>query len=491
MTHVANRSGRGWAGWIALLAALLPFAGCGLPGSSFLRLEPPPAWEREVPPPTEGPVVPEGALHRAGLANGITLIVLEDHRLPRLALGLELRRGAGSVPRERAGVGPLATEVMQRGAGERDALALARAVEEVGASLSVDVDWDSTGIRLAGLSRDQDLLFEILEDVALRARFDPKEIEKARAEQQAGLLAAQDDPATVVRWKTLDVLYDGHRYGLPLMGEASTVAGLDAAEVQAYWNDRFVPRNTIFWAVGDLDPERVLAEVRRRFGRLPDAPVPPTTPAPPERSPESRQVVVVDDPDLVQARIVVAHEGIARTDPDRLAAALMNDALGGSGFSSRLMKSVRADAGLTYGVGSGFSLRSQPGPFFMSTFTRVEETRRVVDLLLEEMRAIQGDRPVDEAELIRFIRYNVGGFGLSLETSEAVLRSLVDLEVHGLPEDSLDTYRARIRAIGVDEVAEAAQTKLHPERAAIVVLGPADQLVPQLEDLGPITVVEP
>jgi len=494
MIRVATRPGRGWTGWMmgcSAMVAVSLLSGCGLAGSSLLGLDPPPAWEREVPPPTEGAVVPEGALHRAQLANGITLIVLEDHRLPRLALGLELRRGAGSVPREQAGVGRLAAEVMQRGAGDRDALELARAVEEVGASLSVDVDWDSTGISLAGLSQDRDLLFEILEDVALRARFDPQEIEKARAEQQAALQASQDEPATVVQWKTLDVLYDGHRYGLPLMGAASTLAGLDPIEVQAYWRDRFVPRNTIFWAVGDLDPEAVVAEARRRFGGLPDAPVPPGTPPPPERTPQTRQVVVVDDPDLVQARIVFAHEGIARTNPDRLAVALMNDALGGSGFSSRLMQSVRADAGLTYGVGSGFSLRSQPGPFFVSTFTRVEEVRRVVDLLLEEMRAIQGDRPLDEAELTRFIRYNVGGFGLSLETSEAVLGSLVDLDVHGLPEDSLDTYRAHIRAIGVDEVAEAARTRLHPERAAIIVLGPADQLVPQLEGLGPISVVEP
>jgi len=490
MIRMADRPGRERIAGIAIFTVAL-LSGCGLSGSSFLRPEPPPAWEREMPPPAEGPVVPEEALHRAQLANGITLIVLEDHRLPRLSLGLELRRGAGSVPRAQAGIGHLAAEVMQRGAGDRDALALARAVEEVGASLSVDVDWDSTGVGLAGLSQDRDLLFEILEDVALRAHFDPQEIEKARAEQQAALLAAQDDPATVVQWKTLEVLYDRHRYGLPLMGEASTVAALDPAEVRSYWSERFVPRNTIFWAVGDLDPEAVVAEARRRFGRLPDRPLPPGTIPPPARTPASRRVVVVDDPDLVQARIVVAHEGIARTDPDRLAAALMNDALGGSGFSSRLMQRVRSDAGLTYGVGSGFSLRTQPGPFFVSTFTRVEETRRVVDLLLAEMRAIQDDRPIDEDELIRFIRYNVGGFGLSLETSEAVLSSLVDLDVHGLPEDSLDTYRARIRGIGLEEVAEAARTRLHPERAAIVVLGPADRLVPQLEGLGPVIVVEP
>lgn len=478
---------------LVLSVSVLALSGCGGigVGSSWPMGGPPPAWEQALPPVAEGPVVPEGALHRAELANGLTLIVLEDHRLPRVSLGLELRSGAGSVSPEQAGVAELAAEVMQRGAGDRDALELARIVEEAGASLSVSVGWDTTGVGLAGLSEDRDLLFSILEDVALRPRFDPKEVEKARAEQLAGLVAAQDDPATIVQWEAIRALYHGHRYGLPQAGSEQSVSGLDVDAARAYWTDRFVPRNTIFWAVGDLDASEVISEARRRFGDLPDRPRPARTPAPPERTPETRRIVVVTKPDLVQARIMIAHEGIARTNPDRLAASLMNDALGGSGFSSRLMQSVRSDAGLTYGVSSGFSMRREPGPFFVSTFTRVGEVRRVVDLVLEEMQAIRGERPIGEEELQEFIRYNVGRFALSLETSEAVLASLVDLEVYGLPEDALDTYRARIQALTVEDVAEAARERLHPGRAAIVVLGPAGPLLGQLEDLGPTTVVEP
>lgn len=87
--------------------------------------------------------------------------------------------------------------------------------------------------------------------------------------------------------------------------------------------------------------------------------------------------------------------------------------------------------------------------------------------------------------------YNVGQFGLGLETSEAVLASLVELDVHGLPEDSLDSYRARLRAVTGEEVRAAARELLHPERAAIVVLGPAEALVPQLSGLGTVEVVSP
>jgi zinc protease len=452
---------------------------------------PKPAWELPPPPPAEGPIGATGDVERVTLANGLTLMVLEDRRLPSLAVGLTLRQGAGSVDPAFAGSAQIATEVMQRGAGDRDALALAQVVEDAGASLSVSAGWDSTNLSVSGLSEDESLLLEILEDVALRPRFDRVEFDKAMAEQQAGLVAAQDDPATLAAWNAMRALYDGHRYGLPTVGSTESLARIDVDAARAYWTSRFVPRNTIFWAVGDLSVDEMVEQATRRFGSLEDTPPPPDTPAVPERTPETRRIVVVDKPDLVQARIIFAHEGIRRTEPDRISIDLMNDALGGSGFSSRLMQSVRSEAGLTYGVWSGFSLRRQPGPFSISTFTRVAEVRTVVDLLLLEIRAIQGDRPVDESELAKFISYNVGRFGLSLETSTAVLGALIDLEVFDLPEDSLDTYRRRVREVTLGAVVAAARERLHPDRAAIVVLGPAAELVPQLEDLGEVEIWQP
>lgn len=472
---------------VALLAAPLVLAGCAsLP--SALGGDPPPTWEQPPPPPSEGPIVEAGALHRATLDNGLTILILEDRRLPRVALGLELLRGAGSVAPEKAGIAAITSEVLQRGAGDRDGLALAKVVEDAGASLSVDAGWDTTGISLAGLSEDRDLLMEILGDVALRPRFDEAEFAKALAEHRAGLVAAQDDPATLIRWNAIRVLYEGHRYGLPSAGSEETVAGLGVADARAYWNDRLVPSNAIFWAVGDVDADALVPEVEALFGGLEDRPAPANTPPTPERVPEARRIVVVDKPELGQARIIVAHEGIARTEPERIPLDLMNDALGGSGFSSRLMKKVRSDEGLTYGIGSGFSLRSVPGPFSISTFTRKDQVRRVIDLVLEEMSAIRDSRPVSAEELAKFVSYNVGRFGLSLETSQSVLGSLVDLEVHGLPDDSLDTYRERLRAVDLETVHTVTRKRLDPERAAIVVLGPAADIVPQLDSLGEVEI---
>jgi zinc protease len=154
------------------------------------------------------------------------------------------------------------------------------------------------------------------------------------------------------------------------------------------------------------------------------------------------------------------------------------------------MKGVRADQGLTYSVYSYFAMRRHPGPFAVSTFTRVPEVRRVVDLLLSELSQMRS-APPSSAEVANAQSQTVGRFALGLETSSAVIGALVDLDVHGLPEDSLDTFRGRVRALTAEDTARAARDRLHPDRAAIVVVGPADAIVPQVEDLGAVEVVQP
>ena len=450
----------------------------------------PPVWERPAPPVIDAPVVQPGALHRAELENGLRILVLEDHRLPRVSFTLTLRHGEASLPAEQAGLASLTAELLKRGAGARDALALASATDELGASLGAGADWDSIGVGVTGLSRDEDTLLAILADVVLRPRFDPREALRARSERLAALEGAKDDPATLLSWYAARALYPEHRFGAPSDGTPESVARFDARVARDLHRRFFVANDAVLAVVGDVETQDVLARVRGAFGTWPRGPVVADGESPAVQAPPARRVIVVDQPDLVQARVMIAHEGIARSDPDRVAAGLLNSVVGGSGFSSRLMARVRSDAGLTYNVGSGFSLRRAPGPFVISTFTRVPEVRRVIDLLLGELERARSEPP-SESELASARTLAVGEFALGLETSGAVMSSLVDLDVYGLPEDSLDSYRGRVRATTADQTAALAQRLFHPERTLIVLVGPAAGLTPQLEGLGPMEVIEP
>ena len=470
------------------MRAAAALVGAALTGCAWLRT--PPAWELPPPPVREGPVVDPARLHRSRLGNGLEILILEDTRLPRVELSLTLRRGAGSVPLDQAGLAGFGAELLERGAGQRDALALAEAVDALGASLAAGADWDSTSVSLRGLSRDLDTLLGLLADVVLRPRFEAAEAKRVRSELLAALEAARDDPATLARWNLASLLYPGHVYGAPLEGTPESVARLDAAAARAFHARVFIASDAIFSASGDVDPARLERRVQDLFGAWRAGDAPPEDPAPPGPAPPGRRVRVVDVPDRGQAWIVLGHDGLARTDPERTAAILMNGALGGGAFLSRLMTRVRAEEGLTYSVSSNFALRRRPGPFVVSTFTRVPEARRVVDLLLAELGRMQSEPPGPE-EFRRVQTLEAGRFALALETSAAVAGSLVELSVAGLPEDSLDTFRSRVRALRPEDVAEAARRRLHPERAAIVVVGPAQSLAPQLEGLGPVEVVSP
>ena len=457
------------------LALMLAVATACAPGSR-------PAWEQPPPPTRDVPVVQAERLHRSDLSNGLRVLVLEDHRLPLVVLRLTVRRGSAMVDPSRAGLVAFTGELMRRGAGDRDALELAQTVDRLGARFSVSSAWDTISVGISGLSGDLEALVEILADVVLRPRFEATEARKARAEMLASLEGAKDEPSTLASWNLARVLYPEHRYGLPRNGTPESVEKLDQHAARRFHGEVFLPNAAVLSASGDIAVEDFLARVGAIFGAWTPGPLPDAGPPAPDRTPEARRIVVVDRPDLVQAHILIGHEGIARTDPDRIAARLMNSVVGGSGFSSRLVATLRAEGGLTYSAGSGFSLRRTRGPVFLSTFTRVSETRE-----LERARS----EPPNEIELRDARALAVGSFSLGLETSAAVMGALVDLDVYGLPEDSLDTYRSRVRATRVEDTTRMAQTLLHPGRAAIVVVGPAESLVPQLEDLGPVEVVTP
>jgi zinc protease len=429
-------------------------------------------------------------LHRAELANGLKLIVFEDTRLPQLALGVAVRRGVALEGAGEAGLATFTAELMGRGAGARNALELAQVVDDLGASLSTSAGWDSMGAGVSGLSRDADTLFGVLADVVRRPRFDADEAEKVRREQLASLEGQKDNPGALARNAMARTLYPGHRFGLPDDGAPEAVRRFRAADARAFHARAMQAGDAILYATGDLRFEDVRAKVEAAFGDWPRGAPAPLPPPPPHPAPPARQVVVVDRPDLAQAQILIGHDGIARTDPDRLPALLMDDILGGAGFSSRLMSRIRSEAGLTYAVYSYFDMRRDPGPFLVSTSTRVPEARRTIDLVLAELERARSEGFTAE-ELDAVQRLAAGSFVLGLETSIAVTEALLDLEIYGLPPDSLDTFRARVAQVTLADAARVAREHLHPERTAIVVVGPAAVLAPALEGLGPVSVEQP
>ncbi len=446
------------------------------------------AWELPPAVAVERPIVDPARLQRATLANGLQVVVLEDRRLPKLSAGFVALRGAAIESPEEVGIAVFTAALMERGAGERDALALAVAVEDLGAELDVSADWDTLRASVSGLSRDAEPLFSVLADVVRRPRFEATDAKRAVAEQRAALAQANDDPAALAARHFTRALYGAHRLGTPAAGEDATVARFGPEDARAFHARVITPTGAILWAVGDVDASAFLAQAESAFGDLRGAAVAPLPAAPP--APAKRRVVLVDRPEAGQAQIAIGHEGIARTDERRLEVQLLNAAFGASGFSSRLMARIRATEGLTYGIGSQFAQYRVPGPFVISTFTRVPEVGKLLASTFEELERVRSEPPAGD-ELAHTRELRIGGFPLALETTEAVMSALLDLDVYGLPRDTLDTYRGRMRAISAEQIAAAARALIHPERATIVVVGPAAALREPLAKYGEVEVLLP
>lgn len=210
---------------------------------------------------------------------------------------------------------------------------------------------------------------------------------------------------------------------------------------------------------------------------------------PPDIHPEplpGPRVVVVDRPGAAQTELRLGHASVPRAHPDVSALTFLNVLLGGK-FTSRINLNLRERHGFTYGAASRFSGRLGPGPFVVSAAVATESTGAAVREVLSELRRIR-DEPVTREEMDETRSYILGVFPYTVQGIGDVARRLADLAVYGLPDDYYDRYLRAIAMLSREALLEVARRHLDPDRLAIVAVGPADRLRPQLEDLGEVAV---
>jgi zinc protease len=280
------------------------------------------------------------------------------------------------------------------------------------------------------------------------------------------------------------VIYEGTPYGNPLIGTEESVAALDREALVDFYRRCYTVRGSALIAVGDLDPEEILGAAEAAFGGAShEAPAAPAIRAVPL---EGISVHVVDRPGASQTELRLGHAGVARRDPDFIPLLVLNTILGGK-FTSRINMNLRERHGYTYGASSRFTARLQAGPFTVDAAVSTESAGAAAREVLAELRRIR-EEPVEPWEMEETRSYILGVFPYTFQTINDLAKRLENLAVHRLPDDYYTRYLERLSAMQREELLEVARRHLHPENIAIVAVGPADQLVPQLEELGPVTV---
>lgn len=420
-------------------------------------------------------------VERRTLDNGLQLLVAENHNAPLVAVRTLVRSGADHDVAELAGLASLAGELLDEGAGDRDAIRLAEDLGRLGASLGSGADWDASYVSIDSLSRNFDEAFAIFADVNRRPAFPQSSLDRVRGERLMELIQQRDEPASIAAKRFSHLIYGKGTYGNTVIGNPESIARITLDDVRRYYAAHYVPNNSAIVIAGDVHASHAFDAVSRLFADWQRADVPPR----PEITPasfESSRIYLIDRPTAVQSEIRVGHLGIARSTADYFAISVMNALLGGV-FNSRINLNLRERHGYTYGARSLFAFRRQAGPFVVSAPVRNEVTRESVSEVLGELRRIRsGD--VEERELSDTKNYLMGVFPATVQSSSDIAGRLLDMELYDLPHDYFDRYRENIDAVSKEDVERVARKYVDPDRAVIVIVGNAKQIREPLGALG-------
>ena len=418
---------------------------------------------------------------RRTLENGLRLLVAENHNAPLVSMRTLVHSGADYDTPELAGLASLTSELLDEGAGSRDAVRLAEDLGLLGASLGSGADWDASYVSVDSLSRTFDEALAIFADVNRQPMLPESSLDRVRSERLMELLQQKDDPGAIAGKRFSRLIYGRGTYGNTVIGNPESVAHIKVDDVRRYYATHFVPNNGSIVVAGDVDAEKALDGLARFFSEWPAVEVPPRPKISPNAN-EASRIYLIDRPTAVQSEIRVGHIGIARSTEDYFALSVMNALLGGV-FNSRINLNLREKHGYTYGARSVFAFRRQAGPFVVSAPVRNEVTRESVTEVLSELRRIRtGD--VEERELEDTKNYIMGSFPSTVQSSSDISGRILDMELNDLPQDYFDRYRENIGAVSKEAVEHVAQKYIDPDRVIVVIVGNAAQTREPLVALG-------
>ncbi len=434
-----------------------------------------------APPPTEPRPYHFPHITRATLPNGLRVLVTENHNAPIVALRALIRSGAEHDNVRTAGLAAVTADMLDEGAGAREAMRLAEDIGLLGGALATTAEWDASYVMLDVLSRNSEPAMSIFADVTARPTLPPEELERVRSERLNDLLQQRNDPGAIAGKRFSNLLYGTGAYGNSVGGNPDSVGRLTIDDVRRFFTEHYIPNQTSVVISGDIDAAAAVDLVTRAFADW----QPGAEPAPPSISPapiDASRIYIIDRPQAVQSEIRVGHVGVPRSCEDYFALAVMNAVFGGV-FNSRINLNLRERHGYTYGARSQFAFRRQAGPFVISAPVRNEVTRESISEILSELSRIRtGD--LEDRELEDVKNYLMGVFPATVQTASDVAGRLLDMELYGLPEDYFDHYRENIAAVTKDEITRVAHKYLDPDRVLVVVVGNASTIRQPLGTLG-------
>jgi zinc protease len=417
------------------------------------------------------------------LPNGLTLVVVEDSRLPLVSYRVAFRVGGAFDPPSLPGLTDLLAGLLPEGTQSRTSREIADEVARMGASLSAGATSDYTIVAASALSQFSRTILDLIAEIVLEPSFPEHEVQLAKQNTKESLRQQRAQPSFLASEMVSRVMFGDHPYSIV----APTPESIDRSsrdEFVKFHRAKLVPNNAVFIIVGDVRYDEIAKQVESLFSTWERGDeLVAKFPKQPLRT--RRTAYVVDRRGSAQSNIIIANTGITRKDPDYFPILLMHTVLGGTA-SSRLFMNLREDKGYTYGAYTNLDARRTAGSFRSTAEVRTQVTGDSLKEFFYELDRIRSV-PVSEKEIADAKSYLTGVFPIRLETQEGLTDQLVQIKMLSLPDNYLHTYRDRVQAVTVDEILRVAQKYVKPDEAALVVVGDGasivDQIKPYCEDI--------
>jgi zinc protease len=439
-------------------------------GDIALEVAPDTGKRAALPKPGPDPVFRLPQPKRAKLSNGLDVVIVEHSEMPVVAMQLIVRGGASADPMARAGVASLTADAIDEGTTTRDALALAREFDAIGARLSTSADWDNNSLAMLTTTRQLDRALSLFSDVLVNPSFPESDVSRLRSQRLTALAQRRDDANTIASNVFNRLLYgERHPYGHSSFGEQSSLEKITRADLVDFYRRYYRPNNSTLVVVGDISAEALVPRLERSLGSWARGDVAKIDVSAPAQR-DSAILYLVDKPGAAQSVITIGSVGVPRSTADYYPLLVMNTILGGQ-FSSRVNLNLRENKGYTYGARTGFDYRLGAGPFSASAGVQTAVTKESIVEFLKELRGIRGDIPVTQQELEFAKQSIIRGFPRTFETPQQIAGRLVALELYGLPANYYNDYIQRVSAVTLSDVQRVARQYLDPSRMAFLVVG--------------------
>lgn len=418
------------------------------------------------------------------LSNGLRVILMEKHDVPLIAFNARIRGGGLVDPAGKAGTSDLVAELIQKGAGKRNAQQFAEALDNVGGTLDASTGREAMIVNGEFLSKDRALMLELISDMLRRPLLPREEFDKVKTREIQSLKAAKDsDPRQLVPLYFDAFIYASHPYGRS--ADETSLAGITHEDVTQYVAEQFGADRAVFAFVGDFDSKSLAADVKRVFGdwKKASATLPQVNAAP---AVKGRRVLLIDKPDATQTYFEIGNIGVARNDPDRVVLDVANTAFGGR-FTSMLNTELRIKSGLSYGARSNIGRYTTPGTVKIASYTKTESTEKAIDLALDVLNRLRTNG-LDDATLKSVQAYNIGQFPPTLETGGQLATKLTELAFFGLDKSDVESLASKIMATD-----RAALTRVigrvypDPQNLTFVMIGNAAKIRDVAKKYGTVT----